>query len=390
MILQSKKCSYCGDEITSIQLACPSCSAPPPQTEAAEEAPAPLLPSTTQLLPGPRLATRWPRFFARIFDLWWESFLVGIIGTILFQTATRHILQKTLPESAGGELLFGMICIPFALVVDAIVYRVFSNTPGKALLGLQVRSLRRERLTLPAYLSRNFALWYSGLALGFPLVYLGTLMFQSRRLHDGKPTSYDDDADTRVYVSNPRPVRVFIFGLLFIALLSGVGLLRSPAKPLPMSPRKEVPPPAPVLDYQWQNSWTGRSTSIGGSWTNTSTQNELKQTVYIFSRNSGPVNVVLGMEDIAGVSLQQYVGGFVAATVEHMSFATGGSFSMRRGRPTWDCSGEMIKIPNCGLRVGVVQIGSRFFRIVTMQTDKTETTNVSVEELRRKLWSTIE
>ena len=85
------------------------------------------------------LATRWPRFFARIFDMWWEALLIALIlGAVLGRYSASFVEWLNRPDTG---LLFGILCLPIVLVFDALLYRVVGNTPGKALLGLKVGTL---------------------------------------------------------------------------------------------------------------------------------------------------------------------------------------------------------------------------------------------------------
>jgi hypothetical protein len=67
-------------------------------------------------------------------------------------------------------LLFFVITLPVALLVDALLYRLFGATPGKALLGIVVRSADGTPLGAQQYLRRNVSVWWRGLGCGVPLV----------------------------------------------------------------------------------------------------------------------------------------------------------------------------------------------------------------------------
>lgn len=135
------------------------------------------------------LATSWPRFFARIFDVWWEILFVSfVLGTVLGRYSAGFVEWINGP---GASQLFGILCLPIGLILDAAVYRIIGNTPGKVLLGLKAGTLDGKALSFGKYLGRNFSMWARGLALGFPLINLFTMAHQSGRLGKGQQASYD-------------------------------------------------------------------------------------------------------------------------------------------------------------------------------------------------------
>ena len=116
--------------------------------------------------------------------MWCEVLLVSfVLGAVLGLYPASFVEWINKP---GAGPLFSIFCLPIALAVDALLYRVVGNTPGKALLGLRVGTLDGKPLSLGQYLNRNFSVWVSGLALGFPLINLFTMAYQSRRLHRGQ------------------------------------------------------------------------------------------------------------------------------------------------------------------------------------------------------------
>jgi len=183
---------------------------PPPLNDSAPHLPPPLPVVPPPLPDAPRIpqtssedilaypmATRWPRFFARLFDIYLLvlpiSFAAGYVLASIFSGFVRWITEP------GAALWFGVLMLPLVLMVEALVHQWFGASPGKALLGLRVTNLRGESLSFEQYLRRNLALWSSGLAFGLPLICLITYANQSGRLGRGLQTSYDEKLGTRVY-----------------------------------------------------------------------------------------------------------------------------------------------------------------------------------------------
>lgn len=173
-------------------------------------------------------AKAWPRFFARMFDLWWESILIGMLSAI--------VLALIIPNFAvwiskpGSETLFGILIMPIALIFDAALYSLAGNTPGKMLLGLKVTRLGGIPLEFGEYFSRNMSVWFSGLALGLPLINLFTMANQHRRLSKGESASYDYDSNYKVLAQPPSGLRITAFVLLFVCLFFVMVILNAIGK----------------------------------------------------------------------------------------------------------------------------------------------------------------
>lgn len=244
-------CAVCSENIAFDSTSCPKCGDPEPFPAAQKKAP---INSTTTSVNGstrrpaqpaaasgaaempihgkeaeadPALQTdssagRWPRFFARVFDVWWEILLLSVVfGAVL----GRHspVFAEWMNNGARQELadmLFGMLLLPIALMLDATLYRIFGNTPGKALLGLRVEQPDGSPLSYGQYLGRNFSMWLRGLALGIPIVGLFTMARQANRLAMGQPASYDEPAGYSVHAVPINLARKIGFGIAFVGLLA--------------------------------------------------------------------------------------------------------------------------------------------------------------------------
>ena len=137
------------------------------------------------------LASPWRRWCARLFDLWWECMLIGMVLGMVAGLFAPGLLDMI--DSPGGDKLLGLAMLPPALLLDAALMAYFGNTPGKALLGLRVGLVDGRPVSFVQLCWRNLGVWAAGLGLGLPLVNLFTMARQHRRLVSGQAASYDEE-----------------------------------------------------------------------------------------------------------------------------------------------------------------------------------------------------
>ncbi len=168
-------------------------------------------------------ATTWPRFFARILDLFFEALIQGTTAGIMLGVLMNcfYPFSITLAMAIGWLVVF----YPILMIIDGLIFAIFGNTPGKALLGLKVTTLEGESLSRSRYMRRNFAVLVKGLGLFVPFVNLATLCFQFQRLSRGKQASYDE---LNGWMVSSRPlgkVRIAILMLLALGVLVGLAMI---------------------------------------------------------------------------------------------------------------------------------------------------------------------
>lgn len=151
----------------------------------------------------------WPRFWSRLVDINIWAFVLGMIVTLLFP----EFAQQEAFTRSGGDALFGAFLLPFALIGDAFILAAFGNTPGRALAGIRVETIRHEQLSLLTAFKRNLRIYFHGLALGFPLFTLVTLSNSFKRLKT-QQTSWDEALFTRVYATSNNTARTILVAIL--------------------------------------------------------------------------------------------------------------------------------------------------------------------------------
>ncbi len=170
----------------------------------------------------------WPRYWARMFDLLLGiavlSFVAGILWPAFFGAAERNFTA------------ISIVLIPIAMTIEAGIMALVGTTVGKAIAGIRVETIDHRRPTLGTLFVRNMRVWFFGLAAGIPIVALGTLSHNHRKLSAGDRTSWDEDEGTGVFEAGSSLTRTIIVAVLYIGILGGLVALGS-IKP---SPRDEL------------------------------------------------------------------------------------------------------------------------------------------------------
>jgi uncharacterized RDD family membrane protein YckC len=329
------------------------------------------------------MAAPWPRFFARIFDVWWEILLISFpLGVVLGRYSAGFVEWINGP---GAGQVFTIMSIPIALILDAAIYRLTGNTPGKALLGLKVGLIDASPLSFGQYLARNLSIWVKGLAIGFPLINLFTMAHQSGRLRKGQQASYDESTGYRVRAKPIGWVRKSSFGVAFLSLFVVIAVINS----MEQAAQREVILSSTSENYSWTNPVTSISAKIDSRWKNSAQPNADGQQIYMFTERADRAVVILGIEHASGYTLDDYVQAFRKSTAKNMRFADGGRYFEKSGKLTWQGSGDMIDSTSNRLNVQVVQVGDDFWRVVTIQAMPYEYSELPATQLQAELWRTV-
>ena len=328
-------------------------------------------------------ATRWPRFFARIFDLWVGVIVISFLFEIILGRYSATYVSMV--YSYGSTYIMGIVYLPFALLLDALVYRLCGNTPGKWLLGIKVYHSENRKLTFGEYLQRNLYLWASGLALGIPLLNLIAMIIQYSRIGRGLQTTYDQGAEFRVVSRKTGLHRKVSFGIVFILLFFVNTIFYS----IEQEMQHENLLRSMQQHFSWENPQTMSRAQIDPVWKYNLEYNEDGQEIYVFYEISDRAFVVMGFEDSHETILSDYVWWFRLSTDEHMSFSDGGNYFQIRGYSGWEASGLLKGAGANRLNIRIVQTGSRFWRIVTVQSMPYSYSDEMVSSLENDLWNTV-
>ncbi|WP_445144380.1 GYF domain-containing protein [Dyella sp. Tek66A03] len=336
-------------------------------------------------------AGRWRRWLARIFDVWWEILLVtAIAGYVLGRYFTGFASWISEP---GMNQLFTIACLPLALLLDAVIYKLTGNTPGKALLGLRVTHVDGSRLSFLQYITRNCSVWAMGLAFGIPLLNLVTMGNQSSLISRGKRASYDEASGDQVMGPPLRWMPSIVFGVCFTALLGVMGWLQTAAEQTrPQSPTTNSTSPVVsniAQTYQWENPITHRTATLDSRWTYSVKPNPAGGQVFVFAEKTGRAAVVFASESAPGYGMGDYSPAYRKNNEATLHFSDSGRFFASEGHEMWEGSGFFGDKTTDQLHVQLVHDGDQFWRVVTVQNPPYEYSDQTATALKASLLSTV-
>lgn len=160
------------------------------------------------------LARPWSRFWARQIDIILYSFVGGFLFALAFPASVNAVV-----ELPAGQLLLGILLLPFVLVLDAAVLSLTGGSIGKLLAGIRLETMNGERPSLETALRRNLILWTRGLWLGLPLlVLIGYSKAYGDVQADGR-TVWDEATGTVVADGSGNELRTVLVGAVAIGLM---------------------------------------------------------------------------------------------------------------------------------------------------------------------------
>lgn len=335
------------------------------------------------------IAGPWRRWLARSIDVAWTLAALSFAIFFVLGATQSELLGKALTNA--GQQVISVCLMPIAFLLDAVVFAVFGNTPGKALLGVKVLNADGTKPAFGAFAGRNLRVWLAGYGLGIPLVTLFTMVRQHGRVKAGRAASYDESSARRVEGTPIGALRVAAAIAVYLAIIGALFVYaKDDVKTDVRVGRSRGNAPAKT----WRNEATGLTTQIEGFWTPTITKDPAGSDVVAFNEPLDQAGVVISYEDAAGLSLQEYVDAFIEATKGNFQFdgdGSAGSMSVRGGRRAWTCNGNLLSGTSpLRFELVVVQFGDRFWRTVKIQGKPTSATDPIANRLRDALWTTVE
>ena len=159
------------------------------------------------------MAKPWSRYWSRLLDMFIWALPLAIGFGALYPT---QALWFSTHDDTG--LLLSFLLMPLIMVVDALCLALLGNTPGRAIVGIRVETIRHKRLSISTALNRNGQIYLRGFGLTIPIVSLFTLSSSYDKVKSGEQTTWDRDLYTRVYDVSSNPIRIFICAALVLIL----------------------------------------------------------------------------------------------------------------------------------------------------------------------------
>ncbi|VXB90449.1 RDD family protein [Massilia sp. 9I] len=338
------------------------------------------LPADCMVLPAFPLAGAWARWFARSFDVWWQTGLVALVfGYLLCKTSPAFLHWL---ETPFGWKLFGLACMPGGLVLDAALQSAAGNTPGKALLGLRVMTTDGRAPGFRELVRRNMALWRAGLGLGLPAVSLVTMARQGLRLRKGIQTSYDGSYFL-VSASPTGWVAKAVFALAFVGLFAIIMILDG----IDRQDSREATAMLAAPPTSWTNPATGHTANIAAQWKMETRQGADGSPQHLFTQYSGHAVVLFAYEEGGGRALRQDAQALEDRLADRFELAES-YFTEFRGRRSWVGRGLHRKGPE-RVQLRIVEVNGKAWRVVAMQSPPAAYTDDLVGELSGALWDTV-
>jgi len=139
---------------------------------------------------GYRTKVGFLRFFARYFDLF---ICIGIPFAFLPVDSLDSVM-----DNRSEQLLLGLALHVFTAAVEAASASRFATSPGKWLLGLEIKSSDGSNATFWTIFERYFVVFSIGQACMVPLVSLLVGVFHLRRFTRKGTTTWDERYATAV------------------------------------------------------------------------------------------------------------------------------------------------------------------------------------------------
>lgn len=173
----------------------------------------------------------WRRYFGRMFDLTVVGALAWACIGFLLAFADAALYDRVFAEDSLANNLFVSTILTCLLVVPvlALVTGTTGSSPGKWLFGTRVTRRYGRPIGIAAAFGRELDVLVRGLAVGVPLVSLGTLLMARGSLDEHGTACWDRGRRWVVTHREQGPLQVALFVLGMGAWVAVRVLLRAMA-----------------------------------------------------------------------------------------------------------------------------------------------------------------
>lgn len=318
----------------------------------------------------------WSRYFARMFDINVTAFAVGVLVVMGLPYIS---LDAALALAKMNDNLFGLVVLPFAFMLNAIILTVCGNSPGKAIFGLQANPIdSRKSFSFLGNLKREMRVWIGGIAMGIPFIAIFTMIANYREVRLGRPAIYD--RQTAKVISEPITAARRATGMFVsIALLVGTSLIAVWDRVQTESSKA------------WKNPISGISTTIPSGWFADSVTQKNGAHLYYFTAADSSKAIYIGAETSKladRISVGQYAKAIERNIADSVRFNG-------RWRSVSVAGLEMVRNDGREIKNGfpasylITKDGNRFWRIFILKFDKADNTNIENMQITLALLRTL-
>lgn len=143
----------------------------------------------------------WQRYWARTFDLSLAGAAAWAVLTLGFRVSVMGMagLPRWLFQAVSIVLVWAVL-----LLLEPLLLCTWGTTPGKWLLGLELRSKQGKKLTFCQGLRRTWGVLFTGYGLEIPVFSLYCLYRGYKECREDRPMSYDWEAENLYYSKVPQ------------------------------------------------------------------------------------------------------------------------------------------------------------------------------------------
>ena len=143
----------------------------------------------------------WQRYWARTFDLSLAGAAAWAVLTLGFRVSVMGMagLPRWLFQAVSIVLVWAVL-----LLLEPLLLCIWGTTPGKWLLGLELRSKQGKKLTFRQGLRRTWGVLFTGYGLEIPVFSLYCLYRGYKECREDRPMSYDWEAENLYYSKAPQ------------------------------------------------------------------------------------------------------------------------------------------------------------------------------------------
>ncbi len=171
----------------------------------------------------------WRRYFGRLLDI----MVNGLVGFIILSVALYAFVPITADrffsafDGPAGRLLDVFLTVLISLPVTAVLVGLTGSSAGKWIFGTRIVDPELRPIGFRRALSREFRAWFTGLALGIPIISLIAMYLSYSRLKETGKTNWDAALGTLV-LHRPSGTSQTILNIVgILVLVSIVVALRS-------------------------------------------------------------------------------------------------------------------------------------------------------------------